>query len=110
MIFDNTYMESKKDDFDLLERRKPINGAQVQDWLLHDTDESQLTERDRLIMILTAIVYEVEHDMLTDELSDELYFYYQDLQAGKLDGILGEDEETEIKADIKKYYTVVFNP
>lgn len=108
MIFDNTYMESKAEDFALLERRKPKSGEQVQDWLLHDTDESQLTERERLIMILSAIAYEVEHNMLTEELSDELYFYHQDLQNGKLDGLLGENEETEIRADIEKCYALVF--
>ena len=98
----------QEEDFALLDRRKPKNGAQVQDQLLHDTDESQLTERERLIMILAAIVYEVEHDMLTEELRDELYFYYQDLQNGKLEGILGEDEEDAVKADIERCHAMVF--
>ena len=105
---EDTYMAWKEDEFARLERLNPKSGAQVQDLSLHDTDESQLTERERLVMILTAIAFEVEHNMLTEELSDELYFYYQDLQAGKLDGILGDNEKAAVTADIEKYYTAVF--
>ena len=105
---EDTYMAWKADEFARLEKLNPKSGAHVQDLSLHDTDESKLTERERLIMILTAIAYEVEHDMLTEELSDELYFYYQDLHSGKLDGILGENEAEEVKADIEKYHATVF--
>lgn len=105
---EDTYMAWKADEFVRLKKLNPKSGAQVQDLSLHDTDESKLTERERLIMILTVITYEVDHDMLTEELSDELYFYYQDLQAGKLEGILGDNEKAEVKADIEKYHAVVF--
>lgn len=105
---EDTYMAWKEDEFARLERLNPKSGAQVQDLSLHDTDESQLTERERLVMILTAIAFEVEHNMLTEELGDELYFYYQDLQAGKLDGILGDNEKAAVTADIEKYYAAVF--
>lgn len=107
--YEETYMVWKEEEIARLERLNPKSGAQVQDLSLHDTDESQLTERERLVMILTAIVYEVDHNMLTEELSDELYFYYQDLQTGKLDRILGDNEETVVKADIEKYYAAVFD-
>lgn len=109
MNYEDTYTECKAVDFAYLDRVKPLTGSQVQDMILHTTDESKLTERERLIMILTAVAYEVEHDMLTEELSDELYFYYQDLQNGKLDGILGENEKADVVADIEKYYAAVFN-
>ena len=33
----------------------------------------------------------------------------QDLQAGKLDGILDENEAEELRADIEKYYAMVFD-
>ena len=102
-------MAWKEDELARLERRNPKSGAQVQDISLHDTDESQLTERERLIMIMSAVIYEVDHNMLTEELSDELYFYFQDLQSGKLDGMLAENEEAEVKADIEKYYAMVFD-
>jgi len=109
MIFEDTYMDWKKSGFDYLKSRKPKTGAQVQNIYLYDTDEDQLTERERLIMILVATVYEIEHDMLTEELRDELRLYYQDLKSGKLEGILGDNEETEIKEDIEKYYAIVFS-
>lgn len=105
---EDTYMAWKADEYARLERLTPKSGAQVQDLSLHDTDESKLTERERLIMILTAIVYEIDHNMLTEELSDELYFYYQDLQTGKLDGILGDNEKAAVKADIEKCHAAVF--
>lgn len=105
---EDTYMAWKTDEYARLGRLNPKSGAQVQDLSLHDTDESKLTARERLVMIMTAIAYEVEHNMLTDELEDELYFYYQDLHSGKLDGILGENEEEEVKADIEKYHATVF--
>ena len=108
--YEDTYMVWKEDEFARLERLNPKSGAQVQDLSLHDTDESKLTERERLVMILIAIGYEVEHNMLTEELEDELYFYYQDLHSGKLDGILGENEAEEVKADIEKYHAMVFGP
>jgi len=105
---EDTYMAWRADEYARLERLNPKSGAQVQDLSLHDTDESKLTERERLIMILTAIAYEVDHNMLTEELSDELYFYYQDLLTGKLDGILGDNEKAAVTADIEKYYAAVF--
>lgn len=105
---EDTYMAWKADEYARLERLNPKSGAQVQDLSLHDTDESKITERERLIMILTSIAYEVDHNMLTEELSDELYFYYQDLHSGKLDGILGENEAEDVKADIEKYHAMVF--
>ena len=106
--YEDTYMAWKADEFARLEKLNSKSGAHVQDLRLHDPDESKITERERLIMILTAIAYEVDHNMLTEELSDELYFYYQDLHSGKLDGILGENEAEEVKADIEKYYAMVF--
>lgn len=105
---EDAYMAWKKEEFERLDIFTPQSGAQVQDLSLHTTDESQLTKRERLVMILTAIAYEVEHNMLTEELEDELYFYYQDLHSGKLDGILGENEVEEVKADIEKYHAMVF--
>lgn len=106
--YEDTYMAWKEDEFARLERHNPKSGEQVQDLSLHDTDESQLTERERLVMILIAIAFEVEHNMLTEELSDELYFYYQDLKTGKLEAILADNEKAAVVADIEKYYAAVF--
>lgn len=107
--YEDTYMAWKEDELARLERHKPKSGAQVQDLSLHDTDESQLTERERLIMIMSVVVYEADHNLLTEEIRGELGYYYRMLTEGKLDGILAENEEAEVKADIEKYYAVVFD-
>ena len=106
--YEDTYMAWKEDELARLERLNPKNGAQVQDLSLHDTDESQLTERERLIMIMSVVVYEVDNDMLTKEIRGELGYYHRMLTEGKLDGVLGENEAEEVKADIEKYHAIVF--
>ncbi len=75
---------------------------------LHDTDESQLTERERLIMILSVVIYEVEHNMLTEEMRGEPDYYYGMLADGEPEGILAENEKVDLIGDFKKYYTMVF--
>lgn len=108
MIYEDNYMEWLNDTYDELSVKKPLNGSQVQDICLNNTDDSQLTERERLIIILPVIKWEIEHDMLTDELRDELYLYNEDIISGKFDGILGEDEEEQVKHDLFECYEKVF--
>ena len=50
----------------------------------------------------------VEHDMMTEELEDELYLYYEDYTNGKLDGILAEYEADAVIADLTWCYKKVF--
>ena len=83
-------------------------GTHLQDMFLYDTDESSLTQRERFIMILVATKYEIEHNILTEELEDELWFYYEDYTEGRLDGILGEDEEEQVIHDLIEFYNRVF--
>lgn len=106
--YEDTYMAWKEDELARLERLNPKSGAQVQDLSLHDTDESQLTERERLIMIMSVVIYEVDNNMLTEEIRGELGYYHRMLTEGKLEGMLAENEETEVIADIEKYYATVF--
>lgn len=106
--YEDTYMAWKEDELARLKRRNPNSGAQVQDISLHDTDESQLTERERLIMIMSVVIYEVDHDMLTEEIRGELDYYYGMLADGELEGILAENEKNQLIGDLKKYYTMVF--
>ena len=106
--YEDTYMAWKEDELARLERLAPQSGAQVQDLSLHDTDESQLTERERLIMIMSVVIYEVENNMLTEEIRGELGYYHRMLTEGQLDGMLAENEKAEVIADIEKYYSVVF--
>ena len=106
--YEDTYMAWKEDELSRLERRKPKSGAQVQDISLHDTDESQLTERERLIMIMSVIIYEVDHNMLTEEIRSELDYYYGILMDGELEGTLANNEKDELIEDLKKYHSIVF--
>lgn len=106
--YEDTYMAWKEDELARLERLNPKSGAQVQDLSLHDTDESQLTERERLIMIMSVVIYEVDNNMLTEEIRGELGYYHRMMTEGKLEGMLAENEEAAVIADIEKYYTIVF--
>ena len=106
--FEDTYMAWKEDELTRLGRLSPKSGAQVQDFSLHDTDESQLSERERLIMIMSVVVYEVDHNMLTEEIRGELGYYHRMMTEGKLEGMLAENEKDEVIADIERYYSIVF--
>lgn len=109
MIYDDKYTDYLEMFNDISVQRNLKTGNDVQDHCLHCTDEDSLSERDRFVMILAVIVYEIEHDILTPELEDELYLYYEDYKNGKLDGILGEDEEERIVKDLTDCYNKVFN-
>lgn len=108
MIFEANY----KDYTELLELQvaeiKPDTGARVQDIYLHDTDEDSLTPRERFLMLLVAIKYEIEHDILTEELEGELWWYQKDYTEGRLDGILGDDEKDEAIKDLLECYHKVY--
>ena len=84
------------------------NGQSVQDYMLGDTDDSQLTERERLMCILPVIKWMIEHDMLTKECKTELRIYYREYNEGKFDGLLGDDEADEIRKDLFDCYHKVF--
>ena len=66
------------------------------------------TERQRLNIILPLIVWCVEHNTLTDNLSGELDYYYDELINGRLDDFLDPKEAEEIIHDITSCYKKVF--
>lgn len=108
MIFEDNYKEYLEDTYELLENRNIKTGFQAQCNCLYDTDESSLTERERLIMMLPVIKWEVENDVLTPELKDELELYYEEVTEGKFDNLLGEDEVEAVKHDLFECYEKVF--
>lgn len=108
MIHEDNYMEYREMYSELLTSRNVKDGTEAQQQCLYDTDESSLTERERFIMILAVIVWEIDHNILTPELEDELYLYYEDVTSGKFDGLLGDDEVDEIKKDLFRSYETVF--
>ena len=110
MIYEDNYNEYLELTYEICESRKLKTGAQVQDHCLYDTDESSLTERERFIMILSVIMYETEHDILTPEIKGELEYYYYDwYRNGLLNDTLGDDEKEQAIKDLCSCYDKVFN-
>ena len=108
MKFDYNYMQWREDTYKFLDRRSPVTGQMVQEYALEDTDDYQLTERERLMCIFPVIKWVIEHDMLTKECKTELRIYYREYNEGKFDGLLGDDEADEIRKDLFDCYHKVF--
>ena len=108
MVFEDNYMEWREGSYFVLEEVKPEDGQFAQDYMLGDTDDSQLTERERLMCILPVIKWMIEHDMLTKECKTELRIYYREFNEGKFNGLLGDDEVDEIRKDLFDCYHKVF--
>lgn len=109
MIYEDNYNEYLELTYEICESRKLKTGAQVQDHCLYDTDESSLTERERFIMILSVIMYETEHNILTPEIKGELGYYYRTYKNGLLSDMLGDDEREQAIKDLCNCYNKVFN-
>lgn len=109
MIYEDNYNEYLEMTYEICESRKLKTGTQVQDHCLHDTDESSLTERERFIMILSVIMYETEHNILTPEIKGELGYYYRTYKNGLLSDMLGDDEREQAIKDLCNCYDKVFN-
>ena len=60
----------------------------------------QHDEHDRLCVILPLIKIEIENDMLSERLLEELEIYYANFNDGVLDDDLYEHEYEEIKKDL----------
>lgn len=60
----------------------------------------QNDEHDRLCVLLPLIKIEIENQMLSKELLEELEIYYEDFNKGVLDDELYEHEYEEIKTDL----------
>ena len=109
MIYEDNYNEYLEMTYEICESRKLKTGTQVQDHCLYDTDESLLTERERFIMILSVIMYETEHNILTPEIKGELGYYYRTYKNGLLSDMLGDDEREQAIKDLCNCYDKVFN-
>lgn len=70
--------------------------------------EDELSERERLIMMLSVIKWEIDHDMLTDELEGELGYYYDELTSGRLLKHIYKKDFLSITTDLSDCYKQVF--
>ena len=108
MTYVFTYKEMTEDCYSRMKMDNPKTGAAAASSWLSEFDERLLKEAERLNVILPIIKWCVEHDMMTEELEDELYLYYEDYTNGKLDGILAEYEADAVIADLTWCYKKVF--
>lgn len=60
-------------------------------------------------MILSVIMYETEHNILTPEIKGELGYYYRTYKNGLLSDMLGDDEREQAIKDLCNCYDKVFN-
>lgn len=103
-----TYKDSTELCLERMKSHKPKTGKAAETAELWDIDEEILTEGERLNALLPLIKWEIEHDMLTRELSDELYLYYEDYINGKLDDVIADYEKDEVIHDLTECFNKVF--
>ena len=83
---------------------KEHNGYQdsiiLENTYLYYHGDIQNSEHDRLCVLLPLIRTEIENNMLSEKLLEELEIYYADFNEGVLDDFLYENEYEEIKQDL----------
>ncbi len=102
MRYDISYLDITES---FLERMQYSNSPE--NWLC-EFDESVLEEAERLNVILGVIKWEVEHDCLSEALSDELYLYYEDFVKGRLDDIIDLEEWDTVVNDLTNCFNKAF--
>ena len=109
MKYDVTFDEMSEMLDDMLNHAfHPADGKTAEKNWLWEISEDDLKEAERLNVLLPLIRWELEHNMLTKWMHDELYLYYRDLANGKLDPILGDDEADEVKRVLTECFNKVF--
>ena len=108
MQYDLTYNDMTDLCAEKLNAYKPKNGKEAQTAMLWDIDEDSLEEAERLNVILALIKWEIDHNMLTAELKDELFLYYGKFTKGELINILADYESDCVIRDLIKCYEKVF--
>lgn len=108
MQYDLTYQDATELCNDKLDAYEPKSGTEAQTAMLWDIDEDSLEEAERLNVMLALIKWEIEHNMLTDDLKDELYLYYEDYTKGKISNILADYESDIVIKVLTECYQKVF--
>ena len=104
----DNYKEYLEFVYYLFNEREPLDGEDAQREGLYFLEEDKLTERERLIMMLSVIKWEIEHNMLTDELRDELDYYYNEFLSGRLKEHIYQEDRIAITKDLTECYQKVF--
>lgn len=102
------YEEYKEFIHYLFTKRPPIDGQEAQREGICYFNQNDVTERERLIIILSVIKWEIDHDMLTEELAGELDYYYHEYQLGNLNQHIAPIDKTMIVHDLIECYKKIF--
>lgn len=96
-----TYMHWREDFLQLTEERsKGAPAATIEANWLYEMLDYQHHPANRIMATLPLIVYEVKNNILSENMTDELYFAREDYEKGLLD-CLPKEELEEIKKDLE---------
>ena len=104
-----SYEEYRSFIYSYFKDRPPVTGYEAQCNGLHFLPENDLSERERLIMMLSVIKWEIDHNMLTEELKGELGYYYDEMTSGRLMKHIYKKDLLLIKEDLSDCYKRVFS-
>ena len=107
MKYSILYKDCKKEFYERVAPNAKTGWEAANLWL-PDLDEKAQEEGERLNVLLPLIKWSVEIDDLSEELSDELWFYKNDLDSGILDDIIDPLERDEIENDLLEAYEKAF--
>ena len=79
----------------------------AKNWM-YEFDDSEITETERLNIVLAVTKWEIEHDFVSEEISDELYLYYEQYVNGELDDVIDPEEREEVVHDLTEFFNKVF--
>ena len=104
----DNYIEYRDFIYSYFADRPITDGYDAQREGLEFLDESTLTERERFIMVMSVIKWEIEHDMLTPELEGELDYYYDEFVTGRLAEHINSEDVEPITTDLIECYKKIF--
>ena len=88
----------------------PLHGEEAQHYWIEKFSKKAFEGIDRLNLLLPLIKFQVEHDMLTEWMREELQLYFEDYAAGRLTEQLIPEEADEVIADLLACHRAVFGP
>ena len=88
----------------------PLHGEEAQHYWIEKFSKKAFEGIDRLNILLPLIKFQVEHDMLTEWMREELQLYFEDYAAGRLTEQLIPEEADEVIADLLACHRAVFGP
>ena len=107
-VYDLDYKSTTEMFLERMRCDNPKDGEDAAGFWLYEFDENRMYEAERLNVILPVIKYCTEREMLTDMLKDELDWYYNEYQEGRLDFLAPAEADVVLK-DLLWCYHKVFD-